>query len=205
MPDDLPIPADLDRPPEAPDDSAILSLALAHPEEADLHPGEVHAQRFAITDDGTAEWAMRKLAEVERQALANEARADAWAAKISRWLDSANGALQHSHAYFEGLLVDYARRRREADPRAKTLVLPSGKVTSRATGARALVTQPEQFVEWATAKAPSLVVVKRAPDLTELKRLATLKPEELGVYVDGERVPGTVMEPPGVSYSVKVT
>lgn len=171
--------------------------------------GAVEAvERWRIDDDGTAEWAMRRLASL-REAL-GEARAmrDAWVARIDEWFNAASGPHSRRVGFFEAHLSDYARRRREADPTAKTLSLPSGKVTSRAAGARVVVAHDEAFLAWCRENGleKELTRTKVEIDLAALKKMAEIVTHDgrPTVIIDGEEVPGVGIVDGHVDFTVAV-
>ena len=83
---------------------------------------------FRINDDAAAEWAMRKLRTLKTTMAEKRQFAKDRKEAIDRWLTVITNPLESSIAFFEKLLEDYARRVREADPKRKSVVLPSGSV-----------------------------------------------------------------------------
>lgn len=113
--------------------------------------------RWQITDDGAAEWAMRKLADVQSQVAELEARRDGWMAKIAAWFDQATKPLSSRAEFFGAHLESYALRRREEDG-IKTVRLPSGSVSTRQPGPRVVVRDEAAFRAWALAHPDSPAV-----------------------------------------------
>lgn len=114
--------------------------ALEHTGDPD-HALPDPVQRFTVTDDGAAEWCMRHVRRIDAQLAAAEAQAAEWMGEISEWLRSRRDPLQARRSFFEHHLVTYAVARREADPKAKTLTLPSGDVAT--TERKPVVDLPE--------------------------------------------------------------
>ena len=167
--------------------------------------------QWTVTDDGAAEWAMAKYAvlHAERERLLDQAAA--YHARIDLWIEEARRPLDRRLEFFRGALEDYARRRREADPRARTLVLPSGRVSSRSVPAKVTVADEAEVLRWARlhlADAEYQAVVRESVRLTDLRRVVRITESDEGTVVRGEDgfpVAGVVVEPEHVSVSVQVT
>lgn len=168
-----------------------------------LPEGEEERQRFQITDNGGAVWALRKLAKIQRQAAEIKATADAEVFKVKAWEQDELQKLQHDVDYFNGLLEAYHRRLVESDPDRRTIKLPGGELQIRAQ-------QPEwrldeaTFLSWAKANRPDLVRVKEEPDKATLKKVAKIV-EDLAVDpATGEAIPGVQIIPQPAKFYVKV-
>jgi hypothetical protein len=153
VPQDRPIPADLavDREPFTDD---ALDVALAEPADDGSDPRPTGADDWSITDNGSAEWAMRKVAAIAREQDQLTEQAADWTDRIQAWFEQANGRLAVRRSWLEAKLIDYQRRIREADPKSKTLFLPSGKVASSGHQARVKVVNDGVYVGWAQKAAP---------------------------------------------------
>jgi hypothetical protein len=129
---------------------------------------EDHPTPWAITDDRTADWAMRLYAQADRDLAEAGERATEWHAQIDRWLTDAGRRPAQTMAFFGHHLEAYQRGRREADPKAATLLLPSGSVPSRKRAEHVAVTDSEDLVFWAWAN--------HRPDLLKMEpRLASVR------------------------------
>lgn len=161
LPMDDPIPADL-----ALDAEPLSEADLDAVDQGEHAPEAV--RRWEITDDGTAEWAMRKLADVQARIAGLEARRDNWMERIAIWFEQATKPLASKAEFFTAHLSSYALRRREVDG-TKTLRLPSGAVSTRQPGPKVVVRDEEAFRAWALAHPDSPAVRIRA----ELVRTTT--------------------------------
>ena len=143
-----------------PPELALDAEPLSEPELDAVDQGE-HAPdsvlRWQITDDGAAEWAMRKLADVQSKVTELQSRRDGWTAKIAAWFDQAAKPLSTRAEFFTAHLESYALRRREEDG-TKTLRLPSGIVSTRQPGPRVVVRDEAAFRAWALAHPDSPAV-----------------------------------------------
>ncbi len=174
---DDPLPPDLAGIDEPFDDDTLdgalseLESPLAHEpawrerliERADVAP--VH--RWTVTDDGSAEWALRKLAAVQASLAELEERRDQWAAKIAQWFDHASRPLARKATFFAAHLEDYAlRRRAETNGQVKTVVLPSGRIATHAGRMVVAVGDEPAFRAWALAN-PEHPLVRLRPELVK--------------------------------------
>jgi phage host-nuclease inhibitor protein Gam len=174
---DLPLPAELtydDAPPlsdadlEAYGDAAVQAAHdhLLEVEEVDLallvteaddgyaarHLVPVAVRSFRIEDDATADWAMAKVGAIDAELAELTSRADAYRRRIGAWFDHAAKPLVGRRRLLEGHLKDYARRERVRDPKRKTLVLPTGRVSSRGASAPSVkVADEDAVIAWAKA------------------------------------------------------
>jgi hypothetical protein len=158
---------------------------------------------WCITSTGEAEWAAAKWAEADAAVSAAVAQADEWHERVGEWLDAVAASDVGRAAFFESALTDYARARRDQDPRAKTLTLPSATVKSRSVAARVVVADSDAALDWLRQNAPEAVKVVESVSMSELRRLAKVH-EDRAVLPDGQVVPGVEVEPEHVSYSVTV-
>lgn len=166
---------------------------------------EDQRERFTITDDRAAAWAMRKLRGIRAKQAENSQVYVDEIARLDRWLSEVNAPLDRSASYFESILSDYAARCRddEQDGR-KTISLPTGKISTRTLQPKWSV-DPETFMQWARTAHPDLIRVKEEPDLSRIKDALDVHPASSGLIAlsqDGEVVPGITIEPSQVSITV---
>lgn len=132
--------------------AAHVGRALAHPfdgERDDAMPER--ARRWEISGDGTAEWAMAHVVGAEVELARLQEQADAWRERIGEWFEHRARPLQATAAFFTDHLERYALMLRDEDPKAKTLVLPSGAVKTREHKPAVIVADEAQVVGWADA------------------------------------------------------
>lgn len=123
-------------------------------------PGPVgQAARWYITGDGSAEWAMRHVAEAEAELDRLGAQAADWAERINAWFQHQAKPALAKRAFFQAHLERYALEVRAADPKRKSVVLPSGVVKTHSSSARVQVADAEQALAWAKAHDPDAVKV----------------------------------------------
>jgi len=90
------------------------------------------AERFKLTNDQMANWALRKIAKIRSDRRADEELAEAEHARIYAWMTERQKQAQRNEDFFVSLLTAYFAPQHEADPKAKTFSLPAGKVQFRA-------------------------------------------------------------------------
>lgn len=138
-----------------PDDQAAAVVRDETADDADAaallaaRAPEVH--RFAVTDRGTAEWAMRKAAEVEAQRAERRELAKQWRDEVDRWLTAELKPLDATFAFFEGHLNAYMLAERAAsDGKVKSIKLTAG--TLKSTGGsdpKPAIADSSEVLAWA--------------------------------------------------------
>jgi hypothetical protein len=160
---------------------------------------------FHIHDDGTANWAMKKLVALRDQMDERVQIATAEKARIDVWLEEVNKAFKTKAEYFESLLTDYAMRQRKFHERS-TIPLTHGKLATR-QGQPKWIVDADEFLMWAKTHRPELVRVKEKvweePDLVEMKKSLEIINERVVCPDTGELVDGVLIE--DARLTVKIT
>lgn len=146
-------------------------------------------ERFAVTDDSSATWAMRKFRQQVAKIKENEAIARAELDRVAKWLDSVNKPLAQSAEYFESLLLEYGRKAR-AEGR-KSVKLIDGTIKSRVTPPKVEVDE-SVFIPWAQQNRDDLLI------------FAEPKPNKSALKSETD-IPGVVIVEGQISYSVEVS
>lgn len=162
----------------------------------------VERERFTVDDDRKATWAMRKLRTIKAAQKTNEAIAAEEISRVNEWLTDVNAPLKQDEAYFTGLLIEYLRSRRAEDG-TKSITLPHGKINSR-SGQPKWDVDSEEFLKWADATREELVRIKIEPNLAEAKKVLTVEGDKVIDPKTGEVVPGILIHPAEISYTVEV-
>ncbi|HEX7277546.1 MAG TPA: host-nuclease inhibitor Gam family protein [Acidimicrobiales bacterium] len=150
----------------------------------DTEPGS-KPDRWCVSDDRSAEWALRKYLAVDVAIAKLEADAEAYIAQVRAWLDRVTKPLKRRRQFFAGHLTDYALRLRYEDPTFKTLKLPSGDVPTRLVPARPEVQDTMTFVAWAAQHAPTTVKAKWSPVMAEVGKAIQFLPVLVADGADG--------------------
>lgn len=161
---------------------------------------QAERERFMITDDAAASWALRKLAALRKRQAELDAVAASELRRVEEWHLSESGKLTVDATYFTAILTEYARAQRETG--RKSITLPTGVIKSRTSSARVDVQDVDQFLAWATPNAPSLIRVRREPDKAAMKAALTVDGGKVIDPTTGEIVPGVTAVQPETTYTI---
>ena len=152
--------------------------------DPDIEPGEspvslVEHLRWEITDDGAAEWALRKLDEARSNLLAVNRQADEFAAplrerlaRVDEWRRNASEGSRRSVEFFTAHLERWALARRERTG-AASQHLPSGAIETRRVPASVKLDDDELLAEQVLDYAiPVPIAVRRKVDARALNKIA---------------------------------
>lgn len=132
--------------------SALDKLALAEMQEA-----EEAREGFRVTDKGSADWCLRKIAAYRAEMAENQELVQAEIERLQQWLKAENEKAEQSIAYFSGLLEEWLRAEHERDERKRSVSLPHGRIRLR-----------QQQPEYAYRDEEVLAFLKKsAPDLIQ--------------------------------------
>lgn len=173
-----------------PDEIELIDRDMQH----FANPDNVPAPRepWKITDIGSADWAMRRLAAALSAQAEFEAQAHEWeilARQFNSQID-----------YFAERLETWGIEQR-AVTSLKTIKLPAGSISTRENPAKFVVTDSDALLEWARVNAPDAVKVVESVLKSKLNIV-----EANGTVVDaesGEIVPGITVEPATITASAK--
>lgn len=162
-------------------------------------------ESWRITDDSTADWALRRIAWHTAQIARRREFVQREIERLQAYLQAETERHERSINFFEAHLRDYYRRLQEQGLLGdrKTYRLPHGALVVRKSGPK-FERNDEQLLPW--AKAVGLVRVKDTPDWAAIKeRLHVTDSMAVVDRETGEVVPGVVVvEPAGETFSVKV-
>ncbi len=89
-------------------------------------------ERFRITNDSQANWALRKIADARQKLARDQETARAEIERIQQWLKMSEAEAVRTEERMTALLHEYYAPQFQTDPKTKTYKLPSGKVQWRA-------------------------------------------------------------------------
>ena len=89
-------------------------------------------ERFRITNDSQANWALRKIADARKKLARDQETAKAEIERIQQWLKMSESEAARTEERMTALLHEYYAPQFQTDPKTKTYKLPSGKVQWRA-------------------------------------------------------------------------
>lgn len=219
--DDLPPPDVL-----APDGVAVRAESALADWEA--HRPESGTPTWHPTDMAQAEWCLGMVRHLAAEQTAIRAQAALWRQQIDDWEQRATAAPGRRQAFLEAALGAYTAERVAADPKVRTVHLPSGRLTATVPKtATVIVTDEAALLDWlyqaehtadganpTEAAALAHDAIKRTPDtvlLPPLRKLVRAEPDGQGGWVavcpyTGEVPPGVGVVAPGPpSYAAKPT
>ena len=91
---------------------------------------EEEKEKFEVNSLSSADWALRKIKELEAGIKQNMDFAESEKIRLEQWLESENRKYQESIEYFNGLLSHYLQELRKDNPKAK-ISTPHGTVSTR--------------------------------------------------------------------------
>lgn len=175
---------------------STLEEAFAKHMDESLQPEGIAAvENFRINDDVAADWALRKLAVIEKRMTDARALGNEEIRRVAEWLEEERERYERDRAWFVKQLEDYQRRVLAEDKRRKTIALPAGTLQARKKPDNVEIENDDAFVEWAAKERTDLVRTKHEIDKPAVKQ-AVLK--------DGEVLPGVKRVEGEVSYRQEV-
>ena len=158
-------------------------------------------ERFRITNDSQANWALRKIADARKKLARDQETAKAEIERIQQWLKMSESEAARTEERMTALLHEYYAPQFQTDPKTKTYKLPSGKVQWRA--------QQPQFNRDDTAllaflksrEMTDFIETKETPKWGELKKQIQVVGEHVVIKdgkMEGEIIDGVevVHRPP---------
>lgn len=158
-------------------------------------------ERWSIKDLPSADWALSRIADFEREAAENKAVAEANIARTKLRLELLNARLEHGAAFFRGKLREFAETNRAellGGGRKKSRSLEHGSIGWRKSKSGLEVKDAEALLAWAraqpveldlvrTTEAPALVAIKERFEGTgEVPDGCEVKPETEELFIKAE-------------------
>ena len=144
---------------------------------------------WRVTDAGSADWALRRIAEKRGHLAEIEEHADEVIAQVTAWLEGERQREEPRIEFFASLLADYHRDLLAADPKAKTVHLLNGKLVARQTPDR---------VEVDESKVPTLPL-----EFQRVKIEADKKALLAHIKATGELPNGVTLVPGEIKFTAK--
>lgn len=152
---------------------------------------------WTITDDRAADWALRKIKELDADTASWQAHYEALAAKIERQNNAAKERLmEHLSRYFE--TVPHHKTKTQ-----ESYALPTGKIGVKAV-APGYVRDDDALLAWTKSNHAELVQVKESVNWSELKKLLQAAGEQAVDMETGEVVPGVTVTPGGLKFFIQL-
>lgn len=197
-----------------------ITVTLDDPERGSRTVNIARVLNFAVVDAESADYALRLLAELTVEVDVNRRLAKAWKAQIDEWLQGQTSREVGAKVLLEEKLKRWAESKRLLDDNDKTTTLPAGRIETRwSKDPKVVVVDEEAVLVWARAELTgdqyeALVNTTETVRVTKLRELATIvkvSDDEddqtmaavFGDPADGATIPGTAIEIPDMSITVK--
>lgn len=155
---------------------------------------QIERESFTVESDEQANWALRKIKQHQEQKKENIALAEVEIEKIEMWLQQENEKAQHSIDYFQSLLAEYALKKREKNPRFKSIKLPNGALRFRKQQPKFKYDDETLVQSLKQVNREDLVRVKEMPDKTGVKKAFVVNGDKLINPETGEVIKGVEVE-----------
>jgi hypothetical protein len=152
------------------------AVADIRPDSADPEQAGDPITPFIIEDRGSAEWALGRRAEIEAEAVALQARRDAFLKGIDAQLSALRRKLSWWDFRYESGVIGFARTMLKG--KSRTAQLDNGKVSFRTVPGSPQIVDDDAAIEWMKRWAPEKVKVKvwvNATDVVSVRKAADLE------------------------------
>jgi hypothetical protein len=163
-------------------------------------------QRFQITGIDSLNWAFRKLSAYKAKAVEVEQLAKAERERIDRWEEEQKKSIQQNIEFFEQLIQEYHAKVLQEDPKAKTLSTPYGKSKARKTKAQPEKADENLLLQHVKENGMTEFVKESIKwgDLKKTLQVVEVNGKQVVIDENGQVVPGVVVKPESITYSVEV-
>lgn len=154
----------------------------------------INDEQFKITDEQQANWALRKIKQLQEQQRETNALAEAEIEKINAWAESENEKAQRSIDYFQGLLAAYAMEQKQKNPKFKSMKLPNGAIRFRKQQPKFHYDDEKLLESLKRTGKTDFIKVKEVPDKAAVKKAFILHEDKLVDPDTGEFIEGVTVE-----------
>lgn len=155
-------------------------------EERTIYPEHVEKEAFQVSDQQTAEWTVRKIAEHRKRQREVDELLQAELFRLKQWAQRETEKEENSIMYLESLLKPWAQEQ------GKSISLPSGRVRFRKVPDK-FIYDDGKVVSWAIKNLPEAVRWKSEPIKDMIKA---------HVKATGELPDGLTIEPQEPKFEV---
>ncbi|MBT2615299.1 MULTISPECIES: host-nuclease inhibitor Gam family protein [unclassified Bacillus (in: firmicutes)] len=169
---------------------------------------EIQSQEtnFEITDINSLNWAFRKLTALKSKEKEIKQLANVERDRIAEWEKGELSSITNSTSFFESLITLYHAKQLAEDPKAKTISTPYGKSKTRKSKETPDKADEEVILQYVIENEMDEFIknsVKWA-DLKKSLKIVEISGEKVVVDENGQIVPGVIVKPESISYSVEV-
>ena len=163
---------------------------------------EEEKEKFEVNSLSSADWALRKIKELEVDIKQNMDFAESEKIRLEQWLESENRKYQESIEYFNGLLSHYLQELRKDNPKAK-ISTPHGTVSTR-KNPKQWTYSDDVLAELEEKEMFEFIRIKKEVDKKELKKVLSATDDGIVVNSDGEVIKGVTVVDGGEVMTVKI-
>lgn len=183
-------------------------MAIELAEFLDRETGLEKQEGFIVDTEQKANWALRKIKQLQEKMDANADLAAEEIARIEMWEKEVNEGLHQSILFFTRLLERYHRGVYEENPDIKTIKLPHGQLKMRAQQPK-FVRDDDKLLAWMKKEWPDIhpyyIKITERPDWKDLKDFLEVCGDKMvdpesGLIVEGVEV---IAREPKFSLEVK--
>lgn len=160
-------------------------------------PEEMEQERFTVTDDQTADWCLRKIAEADEEL-----------ARLNDWYERQKALAQERHdsrvQYFTGLLLEYFLTVPAHETKTMSkYALPSGDLVLTKAKTDYAKSDEGKLLSWCVTNDPDLVKTTVSPKWADLKKRLTVVGGKIVDKTTGLFVDGVVLEDKPTKFEAK--
>ena len=163
---------------------------------------EEEKEKFEVNSLSSADWALRKIKELEADIKQNMDFPESEKIRLEQWLESENHKYQESIEYFNGLLGHYLQELRKDNPKAK-ISTPHGTVSTR-KNPKQWTYSDDVLAELEEKEMFEFIRIKKEVDKKELKKVLSATDDGIVVNSDGEVIKGVTVVDGGEVMTVKI-
>jgi sulfur carrier protein ThiS len=169
---------------------------------------EIQSQEttFEITDINSLNWTFRKLTALKSKEKEIKQLANVERDRIAEWEKGELSSITNSTSFFESLITLYHAKQLAEDPKAKTISTPYGKSKTRKSKETPDKANEDVILQYVIENEMDEFIknsVKWA-DLKKSLKIVEISGEKVVVDENGQIVPGVIVKPESISYSVEV-
>ncbi|OQR57421.1 host-nuclease inhibitor Gam family protein [Bacillus sp. CDB3] len=180
--------------------------SLQQIELVEVHELQAAEQQFEITDINGLNWAFRKISALKAKQKEITTLANVERDRINEWEQNELKPLHSSISFFETHIQRYHAEQLAADPKQKTISTPYGKSKTRTSKAAPEQSDKETLLQYAIENEldDCLKTEVKWADFKKKIKIVEISGEKVIVDEDGQIVPGVIIKPESISYSVEV-
>lgn len=168
---------------------------------------EEEKEPFRIVDLSTLNWTFKQLSNLQQKENEIRSFAKAERDKLNEWEKKELDPIENQKEYFDHLIQSYHFEKLREDPKAKTLSTPYGSSKSRASKAAPEQADKESLLSYIQENNMRDYIKEDVKwgDFKKTLTVAELEGAPVVVDENGQVVPGVVVKPEAINYSVEIT